>query len=146
MPISLDFLGFCVWKIPYMGDFSTCEDSWIDTKTFNIKKMSCVTCHVSCVMCHLSWGHLSPVTCHISPEPTATDPPPTNFPTLQIRLVYKDRSQNWTNFKPKIRVKTFKRVDCSFAILVLCSYFQKSPALLLLVADEGDRQQTDIPT
>ena len=74
--------------------------------------------------------HQSQVKCHLSPTTTATstDPPPTNSPTMHIKLVCK-------NQKPK--------TDTLFD--------QKSPSLLVPVGDEGDKQithkiQTDITT
>ena len=45
--------------------------------------------------------HMSSATCHLSPTPTATDPPPANFPIMHNRLVHKDQ-------KPKIKSKPKK--------------------------------------
>ena len=58
-------------------------------------------CHVSCVMCCMSC-----VTCQLSPTPTATatDPPPSNSPTMHSRLVCKDPNFSDTIFDQKSTV------------------------------------------
>ena len=79
-------------------------------------------CHVSLVMCHVSWVtcHLSPDTCHLSQNPKTEN---------SVETQNKD--------------KNLSKTGSQFCNML---YDQKSQAFLVLIADGGDRRQTDIPT
>ena len=65
----------------------------------NISHVSCVICHVSCVLYHMMH-----VTFHMSVRPTATDPPPANYPTMHRRLLCKDHK---TEEEQKYKLRIF---------------------------------------
>ena len=105
--------------------------------------MSHVTCHVPCVMFHLSpvFYHPTPVTCHQRQQQQPQTLPLLTPPLCRVGWFPKTEPKNPTNAKTQKRVKPSQKKG--FLVLL---FDQKSPALLLLVADRGDTEPTDIAT
>ena len=58
--------------------------------TFHMSDITCPMSHVTYHMSHFTC-HMSHVIYNLSLMPTATDPHPANFTTLDCRLIFKDQ-------------------------------------------------------
>ena len=96
-------------------------------------KKNKINCHMSHITCHMSF-----ITCHLSPMPvaTATDPSPANSTTMHWKRTNK---KSKTQFVLPLR-ENISSWLCNFGNTL---FDQKSSALLVPVANGGDRWTTD---
>ena len=86
---------------------------------------------------------MSPVTCHLSPTPTATDPPPANSPICTVGWCAMTEPKNPNKLQNKKIIKTFLKKGFGVWQFYRYVFDQKSPALLVPVADGEDGQRTN---